>query len=82
MFVIDWIIALWDWLWDHSSAKGTMLVMFALLGLAMAWRISLAVFPYKRCPRCKGAGSYGPGNLRRPCGRCNGGRLPRVGSGR
>ncbi len=75
------------WLADHLGSLFTTAIggfIVAIVGGTFAlWRFSLALFPEKRCSRCKGNGSWGPGLLRRGCGRCGGrGRVPRVGSGR
>lgn len=84
----DWVAeglgGLFSWIPDavsvHPAATGFGLAV--LTGTFALWRISLRLFPYKRCSRCKGAASWGPGKLRRPCGSCVDGRRPRVGSGR
>lgn len=71
-----------DWLIPDTPTGA--LAWLAGLGLIWAlWALSMWVFPAKRCSRCKGNGSWGPGLLRRGCGKCGGtGRVPRVGSGR
>ena len=59
-----------------------------LIGLALVvWWLSLIVYPWKKCARCKGGGkkfnplSLGRQNTHRNCGRCGGsGRLPRWGT--
>lgn len=78
------------WLWDDvlSPVLGGLfttttggVITGALVLLFLCWRFSLAMFPDKKCIRCDGNGSWGPGLLRKECGRCKGkGRLPRVGS--
>lgn len=47
------------------------------------WRLSLLVWPDKRCPTCQGRGSRnGPLHWRAGCGECRGtGRVPRIGAG-
>jgi hypothetical protein len=60
------------------------LIVLALV-LLVGWWLSVKLFPYRRCPRCKGTGNLGGGILGgvRPCGRCGStGLLPRLGSGR
>lgn len=81
MFVIDGLIwVFYVWLPEHLGVGA--LVALVLAVLFLGWRGSLSVFPEKRCSRCKGNGSWGPGKMRRGCGRCGGkGRVPRVGSG-
>lgn len=87
MFVGDFFVWLWDsilwpvleFLFSATGGVGALVVV----GLILGWRVSLVIFPDKRCDRCSGNGSWGPGNLRRECGRCGGnGRVPRVWSGR
>ena len=56
-----------------------------ILGMAVLfflWRISLAIWPEKRCPSCSGNGSRGgPMRWMRGCGECQGsGRVPRIGA--
>lgn len=82
MFIIDGLVWLfYEWLPDHLGIGVVVVLVLAVVFLG--WRGSLALFPEKRCERCKGNGSWGPGLLRRECGKCHGkGRIPRVGSGR
>lgn len=71
-----------DWL-IPDTVTGVLVWVGGLVLVWLLWALSISVFPAKRCSRCKGNGSWGPGLLRRGCGKCSGtGRVPRVGSGR
>lgn len=88
MFVGDFFVWLYDsvieplagWAGGMLTDGSGLGVFLSLAFLLLSWRISLAVFPDKRCRRCKGNGSWGPGKLRRECGRCNAGRVRRFGA--
>jgi hypothetical protein len=68
---------------DLFSLNGGLILLLVIVILGAGWRLSIALFPEKQCPRCDGKGAWGPGFLRRECGQCKGsGRVPRVGSGR
>lgn len=77
MFIIDWIIDLTENINLGSVAK------FLVWGLVVfiGWRLSLWIFPQKKCRRCKGTGAWGFGGALRQCGRCGGvGRENRIGA--
>lgn len=53
-----------------------------ILIIPVIWKISLLLFPEKKCRRCKGSGSWGIGFMLRECGLCHGsGRINRIGAG-
>lgn len=58
-------------------------LLLAALAAAGAWLVSLRLFPWKDCPRCKGARRIASGSVHRDCGRCGAtGRVRRIGAGR
>lgn len=55
--------------------QAIVLVLLAVAG----WRISVAVWPHRRCPRCGGSGRGLGSNADRwsVCGRCGGSKVVR-----
>ena len=59
-------------------------VLLLALALAALWRVSLWLYPWRTCPRCKGRGRIAPegGGIHGDCGKCGTkGRLRRFGAG-
>jgi hypothetical protein len=61
------------------------IVVYALLAAAFlggGWLLSVRLFPWKTCPRCKGSRRIqGGGGIHRDCGRCGAtGRVRRLGA--
>jgi hypothetical protein len=77
MFIIDGII----WIADRINPGIIGPAVLWFLAAFIAWRLSLWIFPERKCPRCKGTGAWGFGGMLRTCGRCNGvGRERRIGA--
>jgi len=56
-------------------------IVLGALGLIALWRVSLVIWPEKKCGLCDGKGARGVLGMLRPCGRCHGsGRETRIGA--
>lgn len=55
-----------------ASLDGTSKLVVIGIVVALGYLVHLRLFPDKKCKRCGGAGSWGPGNSLRGCGRCGG----------
>ena len=71
------------WLWeDVLSVAGGLAVVSVGAVVLLLWRVSLLVWPHKRCWHCKGTGAKkGPFAFRKLCTVCGGqGLRPRAGT--
>lgn len=84
--VANGIADFFGWLFDGLGRLFTdgpfgLGVVLGLALLFIVWRVTLVIFPEKRCWRCRGEGEFGLGSLRRECSTCKGkGRVSRMGS--